>query len=63
MEENNYFLSWQLPPMSLSWLCVIPVGCSVVGLNKGRKKGGLRWHRLAKKAVGDEDLNEHFWEL
>lgn len=28
MKENNYFLSWQLSAMSLSWLCVILVGCS-----------------------------------
>lgn len=28
MKENNYFLSWQLSPMSLSWLCVILVRCS-----------------------------------
>lgn len=28
MKENNDFLSWQLSPMSLSWLCVILVCCS-----------------------------------
>jgi len=52
VEQNNYFLSWQLPSMGLPWLCVILVGCSVAGFT-GAEKGevliGIKKSRLAMK--------------
>lgn len=61
MEENNYFLSWQLPSMSLSWRCIIPVGCSVVNL--GRSERRMVLIDVKKEPLDDEgSLNERFWE-
>lgn len=56
MKENNYFLSWQLSPMSLSWLCVILEGCS----EEVRKRVIFT---DIKEPISDVDsLNEQFCE-
>lgn len=56
MKENNYFLSWQLPPMGLSWLCVILVGFS----EEVRKRVVFI---DIKETISDvASLNKQFWE-
>lgn len=56
MKENNYFLSWQLLPMGLCWLCVILVGCS----EDVRKRVVFI---DIKETISDvASLNEQFWE-
>lgn len=67
MEENNYFLSWQLPSMSLSWLCIIPAGCSVASFRRSEKRMVLvdmkKSRSLTEAAWMSTFGNDKLWNL